>query len=187
MENEVLTSQSLEFVGIRNLMQLDEEGPLEQQIWSLDRAKAKILLSRLLSILVSFRLLDVMSWMANTPSGKVPHIPRAPVVGVHAKKVSISNNTSLYLYLLTISQGWSKMQDWVALLTRFESMSPDVRGLHALLPASNEVEFLRSSVNLYKGKESAKVLSNINMAAFYVHFLLKVCLNSCYATPLSIS
>lgn len=71
------------------------------------------------------------------------------------------------------------MKNWKRLLNDFETMFKDVIRLPTPLAASNGIDFLRSTVHLHKGKEVTKVLTNVNMAAFYVHFLLQVC-TSCW-------
>lgn len=71
------------------------------------------------------------------------------------------------------------MKDWVSLVTNFEAMFEETSRLSTPLAASNGVDFLRCTVHLYKGKESAKVLTNINVAAFYINFLLEVCSPCC--------
>lgn len=72
------------------------------------------------------------------------------------------------------------MRDWVSLVENFfdtfrkttleETASP--------IAPSNGVDFLRSTVLLHKDQETAKVLTNVNVAAFYINFLLEV-RNSC--------
>lgn len=92
-----------EWAQVRRLMQLDGAGASELEIWSLDRDK-RHLQSRLLSVLVSFRLVDIMSWVARGSSGGVPRILKASAIGGHAKKVSTLN---LYYPLMQVSSPYS--------------------------------------------------------------------------------
>lgn len=63
------------------------------------------------------------------------------------------------------------MKDWVSLVNNFMTIFDETASPTA---PCNGVDFLRSTVLLHKGKESAKVLTNINVAAFYINFLLEV-------------
>lgn len=109
MEADVLaSSHPSEWAQIRQLMQLDEADKSELEIWSLDRNKGKMLQSRLLGVLVSFRLVDIMSWVARGPSGGVPRILKAPAIGSHAKKVSFTNVVCLVLIFAYSCTGMGK-------------------------------------------------------------------------------
>lgn len=104
MEADLLAaSESSELAQICQLLQLDELDPSELQIWSLDRSKGKTLQSRLLSVLVSFRLADVMSWIVRGSSGGVPRIHKALVIGGNPGKVSNLNVCLPTLGTLTYS------------------------------------------------------------------------------------
>lgn len=81
-----------------DLLQLGCVAPSELQLSSLDTNDAKPAVAKLMGLVASLRLIDVMSWMDGAPTACVPRIKRADIIGRRSRKVRF-----IMLSLLPIS------------------------------------------------------------------------------------